>query len=103
MIMLHFALEDSNDPGISYFELCINFGIIAQQLFPIPVDSKVRHVTYVEYSSDSALLLPPMAAANGQVVVLEKLIIGSCQNSKKVDLIPQYPQHKKACKLVLPH
>lgn len=76
----------------------MNFGVIAQRLFPIPIDPKVRHVTYVEYGSNAALMLPPTArAANGQVFAFKKLIR---QLSKflKVDLIPQYPQpHKKPC------
>lgn len=92
-------MQDDRDPlCISYFELSVNFGLVAQQLLPIPVDPKERHVKYVEYSPHNALLLPPKSRpANGQVFAKEK-VIRQLSIFLKIDLILHYHQaHKKPC------
>ena len=93
------APNGPDDFGISYLELVFNFGLCAQRLLPVVVDSKAHPVVYVQYSSDEAKMLPKHTrAANYQICTLEK-VIRQLSNFTKSKPIPDIPQpHRKPCR-----
>ena len=87
-------INQEHDPGISWFELVVNYSICAQQLLPIQVSCNGRFVNYAPFESDSAILQPVFRrTANMQAYSLEK-IIRQLETLTEQILIPKYNKYR---------
>ena len=87
-------LDHEHDPGISWFEIVVNYCICAQMHLPIQISCEGRFVTYAPFESESAALqLGFRKTANMQAYSLEK-IIRQLETLTGKTLIPRYKKYK---------
>ena len=82
--------ERSDDWGISWFELVINFTLMMQTFFPVRIQGLGSTSVYVPYNSDDAILgYPKRRAAYTQSFCLLKAV-GSIQSVSQKVLLPKF-------------
>ena len=83
----------SDDKGISWFELMINYSICTQQRLPVQIAVEGRFYTYAPFDTDIAAVQPEkVKTGNYHAYGLEKLVRQMEHLSMK-KLIPKFPKY----------